>query len=102
MKNLENLQLENSFYELGADFFQKKSPDPVSDPYIINSNPDAIELIGLELSEVQNPQFVEWLMGWPIGWTEFAPVETVSSHWLPLMRGAFLQLQQMEENKNHD
>jgi len=23
-----------------------------------------------------NPEWVEWLMGWPIGWTESAPVET--------------------------
>jgi len=23
-----------------------------------------------------NPQFVEWLMGWPIGWTELQPLET--------------------------
>lgn len=24
-----------------------------------------------------NPTWVEWLMGWPIGWTGFAPLETV-------------------------
>jgi hypothetical protein len=51
---------------------------------------------GTESRPVLNPQFVEWLMGWPIGWTEFEPVETVSSHWLPLMRGMFLQLLEME------
>lgn len=28
-----------------------------------------------------NPAFVEWLMGWPIGWTDFAPVE-MESWWL--------------------
>jgi hypothetical protein len=26
-----------------------------------------------------NPEWVEWLMGWPIGWTESGPVETESS-----------------------
>jgi site-specific DNA-cytosine methylase len=36
---------------------------------------------------VLNPQFVEWLMGWPIGWTDLEPVETGLSHWLPRMRG---------------
>ena len=33
-----------------------------------------------------NPLFTEWLMGWPIGWTEFAPVETAWCHWLRHMR----------------
>jgi hypothetical protein len=26
-----------------------------------------------------NPRFVEWLMGWPLGWTGFAPVAMASS-----------------------
>jgi hypothetical protein len=25
-----------------------------------------------------NPSFVEWLMGWPLGWTDFAPLEMES------------------------
>lgn len=54
--------------------------------------------LGMKSQPVLNPRFVEWLMGWPIGWTEFEPVETVSSHWLPLMRGSLLQLQEMENN----
>jgi hypothetical protein len=30
-----------------------------------------------------NPLFVEWLMGWPLGWTDFAPVATASfQSWL--------------------
>lgn len=33
-----------------------------------------------------NPQFVEWLMGWPVGWTDFAPVETASLLSKPSMR----------------
>ena len=43
---------------------------------------------GMASHKVLNPQFVEWLMGWPIGWTEFAPVGTAWCRWLPLMRGA--------------
>jgi DNA-cytosine methyltransferase len=43
---------------------------------------------GTASHKVLNPQFVEWLMGWPIGWTEFAPVGTAWCRWLPLMRGA--------------
>jgi len=78
-----------------------RNTKPLNVEAVCHSHPDP-KAIGTESQPVLNPQFVEWLMGWPIGWTEFAPVETVSSHWLPLMRGAFLQLQQMEENKNHD
>lgn len=39
-----------------------------------------------------NPLFVEWLMGWPIGWTASAPVETASSRWWQDMRGELLRL----------
>jgi hypothetical protein len=36
-----------------------------------------------------NPQFVEYLMGWPIGWTAFEPVVTESSRWRQRMRSTF-------------
>jgi len=39
-----------------------------------------------------NPAFTEALMGWPTGWTGFAPVATAWSRWLPLMRGELLKL----------
>jgi hypothetical protein len=26
-----------------------------------------------------NPQWVEWLMGWPVGWTDLKPLETDKS-----------------------
>jgi hypothetical protein len=35
---------------------------------------------GVRLEETRggglNPTWVEWLMGWPLGWTDFAPLET--------------------------
>jgi len=40
-----------------------------------------------------NPLFVEWLMGWPVGWTELEPVEMASylyklrSHYEYLLQG---------------
>jgi hypothetical protein len=59
---------------------------------------------GTGSQKVLNPRFVEWLVGWPIGWTEFVPAETVSCRWLPLMRGALSYLmhaqQQMENTQN--
>ena len=39
-----------------------------------------------------NPAFVEWLMGWPRGWTDFAPVATEWSHWWRLMRSELSRL----------
>jgi hypothetical protein len=27
-----------------------------------------------------NPEWVEWLMGWPLGWTDLKPLETDKSH----------------------
>ena len=59
-------------------------------------NPKAI---GTEFLLLLNLQFVERLIGWHIGGNAFALVEMVSPHWLPLMLGEFLQLQQMEEIK---
>jgi hypothetical protein len=39
-----------------------------------------------------NPQFVEWLMGWPNGWTASACSVTAFSRWRQLMRCALSQL----------
>ena len=27
-----------------------------------------------------NPEWVEWLMGWPLGWTDLKPLEMDKSH----------------------
>ena len=35
-----------------------------------------------------NPTWVEWLMGWPLGWTALDVLETDKSHSAPLKRGA--------------
>jgi hypothetical protein len=32
----------------------------------------------LQKRRTLNPRFVEWLMGWPTGWTAFEPLETAS------------------------
>ena len=38
-----------------------------------------------------NPMWVEWLMGWPIGWTDLKPSETARCHYAPPRRGESLQ-----------
>jgi hypothetical protein len=31
---------------------------------------------GITWWETLNPMWVEWLMGWPLGWTDLKPLET--------------------------
>jgi hypothetical protein len=39
-----------------------------------------------------NCAFAEWLMGWPLGWTDFAALGTEWSHWQQRTRSVFLRL----------
>lgn len=48
---------------------------------------------GTEFQITLNPRFTEWLMGWPIAWTEFELAETEWYLWLQRMRG---ELSRME------
>ena len=34
-----------------------------------------------------NPTWVEWLMGWPLGWTDLKPLATDKSHYVPQPHG---------------
>jgi len=34
-----------------------------------------------------NPMWVEWLMGWPLGWTDLKPLEMDKSHFAPQQLG---------------
>jgi len=36
-----------------------------------------------------NPAFQEWLMGWPLGWTDLKPLETDKCHSVPQQPGSF-------------
>jgi hypothetical protein len=54
---------------------------------------------GKPLSEIEltsvprlNPNFAEWLLGWPIGWTEIEWSGTELTHWLQLMRSQLSSL----------
>lgn len=40
-----------------------------------------------------NPRFVEWLMGFPIGWTAFDALGTEWSRWRQLMRSELSRLE---------
>jgi hypothetical protein len=62
--------------------YRSSPPDPTT-PAGPPSSPERRSL---------NPRFVEWLMGWPIGWTSFACAETGLSPWLQRSRGALSTL----------
>ena len=36
-----------------------------------------------------NPMWVEWLMGWPLGWTDLKPLEMDKSHCVQPQLGDF-------------
>ena len=44
-----------------------------------------------------NPLFTEWLMGWPIGWTDFEPVGMAWCHWWQRMHSSFLAVTECYE-----
>jgi hypothetical protein len=48
-----------------------------------------------------NPNFSDWLMGWPIGWT--APLQPVTewSTWLQRMRGELSRLPASDDRSSH-
>jgi len=59
------------------------------------ARPDPQTAAGETSSSVRrtlNPLFVEWLMGWPIGWTDCERPVTGFSHWLRRGRGVLSTL----------
>jgi len=48
-------------------------------PRVANAAQQSLESHGTQVTGGQlNPQWVAWLMGFPIGWTDFAPLATQS------------------------
>ena len=59
----------------------------------LSGHPDQMTLMTGEISQrTLNPQFTEWLMGWPTGWTELEPAATAWCLWWRRMRLQFLRL----------
>lgn len=57
---------------------------------------------GMESRLTLNPLFVEWLMGWPIGWTDCGSAATGLSRWLLLMRSELSRLLQTSTDEQLD
>jgi len=60
---------------------------------------------GKESQITLNPQFTNHLMGWPIGWTKFEPLEMEWFRWFALMRGEFSRMEcvwlKIKQNQNN-
>ena len=63
MKHLENLNFTNTFICLSPELYQAKSPDPVTEPYLIDFNAQAAKLIGLNPAESERQEFAEYFSG---------------------------------------
>lgn len=64
-------------------------PTPTAQDAKNNGPPSQMERntkpLNAEVGGALNPPWVEWLMGWPIGWTDLQPLETVKyRQWLRL------------------
>lgn len=55
---------------------------------------------GRESQITLNPRFTEWLMGWPIGWTQLELAETEWCRWLQLMHGELLRIECISQKIN--
>jgi len=50
-------------------------------------NPERSRNLNDQIGGQLNPTWVEWLMGWPLGWTDLKPLETDKSHSAPQQHG---------------
>jgi hypothetical protein len=74
--------------------FPPSRPDPATSTDGEPSSP-SVRILRPRL----NPLFVEHLMGLPLGWTDFAPLGTVSFHWQPRMHSLLSALVSKESDE---
>jgi DNA (cytosine-5)-methyltransferase 1 len=64
-----------------SDFKGATSAEAMSKAAARGFNPNLPEATAASVGGGQlNPTWVEWLMGWPLGWTDLKPLETDKSH----------------------
>lgn len=75
-------------------------PTPTTQDSENNCGPSQLKRNTLPLNAVAggklNPEWVEWLMGWPIGWTDLEPAGMESCHFKP---GSHIQSSSIELSK---
>jgi hypothetical protein len=75
----------------GASQFQRNTK-PLNVEATLHCSRPTPTATGAAFQPILNPAFTEWLMGWPIGWTESAPAVTGWCRWQRHMRGALSAL----------
>lgn len=60
---LDELNFQTDYLSLENEFYDMTDPIPLDNPYLINFNPHAAQLIGLENSSRDDPRFIELLNG---------------------------------------
>jgi len=63
--------------------------DPKSNHWKSNLGEVVMSLEKPNIGGRLNPTWVEWLMGWPLGWTDLKPLEMDKSHFVPQQLGEF-------------
>jgi hypothetical protein len=71
----------------GASQFQRNTK-PLNVEAALHCSHPTPTATGAASQPILNPAFTEWLMGWPIGWTESVPAVTGWCRWQQHMRGA--------------
>jgi hypothetical protein len=67
------------------------TPDASAHKYRLNGNSQQSNSLMALAGGKLNPDWTEWLMGWPPGWTDLKPLEMDKSHFVPLQHGNYLK-----------
>ena len=63
LKSLDHLCFNNTFFDLGSNFYQAKNPDPVNDPFLVHFNHAVGDLLELPKNVENDTDFLEYFSG---------------------------------------
>src|SRR5919205_779110 len=63
MRKLTELQFENTYARLPADFYAKLAPTPLANPHLVSFNAAAAELLDLDPHVADSSEFVAYFSG---------------------------------------
>lgn len=63
LTTLDKLSFNNTFYGLGEAFYTALQPQPIKNPYLVSASEKVAELIGLDVAELKNKNFIDYFSG---------------------------------------